>query len=70
MRRPKKQKVSQQQLGIKPGDMVEVTRDDGSKEQRKARSEPWQLEHGDWVVGLDGISGGYALDRCVPIATN
>ena len=61
-------RVTEEQLAIKPGDLVEVTRDDGSKEERKAISEPWQLGHGDWVVKLEGISGGYALDRCVPIA--
>lgn len=27
------------------------------------RSEPWQLGSGEWVVLLDGISGGVAVDH-------
>ena len=45
------------------GDLVEVTRDDGSIEQRRVKYEPWQLGDGTWVIGLKGITGGYALDR-------
>lgn len=29
----------------------------------RTRADPWQLGHGAWVVAVDGISGGYSLDR-------
>ncbi len=29
------------------------------------RLAPWQLAHGEWVIGLKGISGGYKLSRVV-----
>lgn len=59
----KRQKIKAQQLAIRSGDIVEVKRDDGTKESHQAVSDPWQLG-GDWVVMLDGISGGYDLARC------
>lgn len=49
---------------IREGDRVIVTRDDGREEIRRVRRDPWQLGNGTWVVGLSGISGGYALSRC------
>lgn len=48
------------------GAEVEVTRDDGTTETRRVKYAPWQLGHGAWVVGLEGIAGGYALERCRP----
>lgn len=30
---------------------------------------PWQLGHGEWVIGLKGITGGYALDRVTGIVS-
>lgn len=47
-----------------PGRMVRVVRDSGEVEVRAIKYPPWQLGHGAWVVGLRGISGGYALERC------
>ena len=47
----------------KIGDTVIVVRDDGREEQRRVRAVPWQLGHGAWVIGLEGISGGYDLRR-------
>ena len=29
------------------------------------RSKPWQLGHGEWVVSVEGRTGGYALDDLV-----
>lgn len=49
---------------LREGDWVIVTRDDGREELRRVRREPWQLGHGAWVVGLSGISSGFALERC------
>jgi hypothetical protein len=46
------------------GTLVEVTRDDGRKERRKVRSEAWMLAGHTAVVMLDGIRGGFALERC------
>jgi hypothetical protein len=64
MRKPKKKFVSQSLIGLRPGDIVIVTRDDGDEEMRVVRMSPWQLGHGEWVVGLSGISGGFLLNRC------
>ena len=64
MRKPKKKLVSQALIGLRPGDMVIVTRDDGDEELRVVRTAPWKLGHGEWVVGLSGISGGFLLNRC------
>jgi hypothetical protein len=30
----------------------------------KTTSEPWQLGHGEWVVKLEGKSGGVAVSHC------
>lgn len=45
------------------GTSVVVTLDDGSQLRTTTCSEPWQLGHGDWVVKVSGIRGGYALRR-------
>lgn len=50
------------------GDVVDVTRDRGEVERRRVRLPPWQLGHGCWVVGLEGIHGGYLLTRCARVA--
>lgn len=47
------------------GSVVMVEHDDGQLHEHTVRTAPWQLGHGDWVVGLSGISGGYSLDRVV-----
>jgi hypothetical protein len=49
------------------GIAVVVTLDDGSQFQTATRSEPWQLGHGEWVVLVDGIVGGYVLRRVRPV---
>ena len=49
--------------GLAPGNEVVVRRDDGSLERRRIKYEPWKLGHGVWVIGLQGIAGGYDLDR-------
>lgn len=46
---------------------VIVTLDDGSQLHTTTCSEPWQLGHGDWVVKVSGIRGGYALKRVRPV---
>lgn len=50
-------------LGFKVGDPVIVVRDDGRREETTIACRPWQLGHGAWVVGLTGITGGFALGR-------
>ena len=59
--------VSPEQLALKPNDRVEVTRDNGLTELRRVKYAPWQLGDGTWVVGVYGISGGYALCRVRPV---
>lgn len=41
------------------GTAVTVTRDDGTVEHTRTRSEAWQLANGDPLVLVEGISGGY-----------
>ncbi len=60
--------VAKDQLALKPGDWAIVTRDDERDEIRKVRSEPWQLGHGEWMIKLEGVSGGFMLSRCRPAA--
>jgi hypothetical protein len=50
---------------LKPGDRVIVRDDNGIEADYLVQSEPWQLGHGEWVIKLAGISGGYSLDRVV-----
>lgn len=45
------------------GTPVNVKRDDGSIFKTKVRALPWQLGHGAWVIGVEGITGGYDLIR-------
>lgn len=59
-------------MGLREGDEVVVRMDHGhpiGDDIYRVRCKPWQLGHGAWVVGLDGISGGYALDRVVGIVS-
>lgn len=57
----------EQKRALRVGDRVVVRMDDGTDQAWAVRCEPWQLGHGIWVVGLDGISGGYALGRVTGI---
>ena len=52
---------------LRPGDVVLVRKDDGREDEHMVKAHPWQLGHGTWVVGLRGISGGYALSRVVAL---
>lgn len=46
-----------------PSEWVEVLRDDGTTTHHKVKYSPWQLGHGEWVIGLEGMAGGYLLSR-------
>jgi len=65
-KRKKEKPPTAKQIGLRVGDMVLVKRDDGKEELRSVRVVPWKLGHGEWVVGLEGISGGFLLCRCTP----
>lgn len=54
-------------LRIREGDAVDVALDNGKVRRTRVKHAPWQLGHGAWVVGLRGVSGGYLLQRCVPV---
>lgn len=56
-------RVEDWQLALAPGDRVAVVMDQGEEREFTVRSEPWQLGHGTWVIGLEGRSGGYMLSR-------
>ena len=60
---PRKPKRSATASDYLIGEIVSVTRDDGSAEMRSVKYAPWQLGDGTWVIGLDGIAGGYLLSR-------
>jgi hypothetical protein len=38
--------------------------DQGQFIDTKTTSEPWQLGHGEWVVKVEGKSGGVAVSHC------
>lgn len=59
---------TEMQLAIRSGDEVELTNDFGNAERTRARSEPWQLGDGTWVVLVEGRAGGYDLERINPVA--
>ena len=60
----KSKRVTKSQLSITQGDMLLVTKDDGSQHTGVAESEPWKLGGHTWVVLVSGISGAYDLTRC------
>ena len=59
-------RVTKAQLALKPGDMVDVTLDDGTKQCMSVKHEPTKVG-GTWVAWLNEISGCYALCRCKPL---
>jgi hypothetical protein len=58
--------------GLIPGDEVAYLDDTGREWFATVKYAPWKLGHGEWVIGLDGIAGGYLLSRvmrkCKPIS--
>lgn len=60
--------VSYESLLALTKDSVVVVRDDaGNEAEYVVKQEPWRLGHGQWVIGLKGIAGGYSLDRVMRI---
>jgi hypothetical protein len=59
-------RVTPEQISLKPGDLVEQTVDDGTKQNRVVKYAPWRVG-AQWLIGLVGTAGGYALCRCKPI---
>lgn len=45
------------------GTPVTVRRDNGEILQTITRSSPWKIGGHTWVILVEGISGGYALER-------
>ncbi len=54
-------------LALRPLDWVDVSRDNGEVVRYVVTREPWPLGHGTYVIGLEGVSGGYDLRRVVAI---
>ena len=54
-----------ERMDLMPGDRVLVRDDAGNEADYIVKAAPWQLGHGEWVIGLRGISGGYLLSRVV-----
>ncbi len=67
MKMPPKQRVTEQQKTMPVGTAVNLRKDDGTIIQTRTRNTPWQLSHGMWVVSVDGIAGGYDLERITPV---
>ena len=59
-------KASEWNAKHKIGRGVIVRLDDGKLKYTKTRSEAWELGHGQPVVMVEGISGGYDLARVKP----
>jgi hypothetical protein len=55
--------TDEERRAIIPGQWVEVLRDDGRTTHHRVKYAPWRLGHGEWVIGLDGVAGGYLLSR-------
>lgn len=51
------------------GMTVQVWKDDGTRVETVTTSAPWRLGHGQWVVKLEGFSGGYACERVSPLGS-
>jgi hypothetical protein len=54
-----------ERLLLVPGDHVLVLDDFGVEKAWVVKYPPWQLGHGEWVIGIKGISGGYLLSRVI-----
>lgn len=54
-------------LNLRPMDRVRVLHDDGTEADYVVKFEPWTLGHGEWVIGLKGMAGGYKLSRVVKV---
>lgn len=52
-------------LNLNPPDEVVYQNDDDAEITTTVKYAPWQLAHGEWVIGLKGIAGGYLLSRVV-----
>lgn len=65
--RPKPEYPSEELRSLKPKDRVRVRDDSGNEADYEVKYEPWQLGHGEWVVGLKGMAGSYMLSRVVKV---
>ena len=50
---------------IQIGDRVLVRHDNGVHVEHTVTRQPWELGHGQLVLGISGISGGYSLNRVI-----
>jgi hypothetical protein len=58
-----RQRITTEQTRIPSGTAVNVRLDDGTIWPTKTRSLPWMLDHGAWVVMIEGRAGSYDLER-------
>lgn len=54
---------------LNPGDLVTYLDDFSRRCETTVRLAPWQLAHGEWVIGLHNISGGYLLSRVIELVS-
>jgi hypothetical protein len=58
---------SRAQRELRPGDAVDVRLDDVTTWRTRARSAPWRISGGRWVIAVVGRTGGFALERVTPV---
>lgn len=63
MRKMTQQQIAEWNETFPPGSPCWVRYDDGSEHTHHTRSAAWLLRSGHAVVKVDGLSGGYSLDR-------
>ncbi len=63
MRRMTEREIAEWNNSWPIGSRCWVRHDDGIERDHKTRSPAWLLGSGHGVVSVDGISGGYALER-------
>jgi hypothetical protein len=67
-KRTKQQAIdAEKAAALTVGQEVDLVLDNGAKMRTRTRSEPWQLGHGAWVVMVEGKTGGWALERVLPV---
>lgn len=72
--RPRRKSISEQKADVAcwnaahpVGREVTVEMDNGKKLKTKTTSEAWLMGGHTAVIKLEGISGGYALERVMPV---
>jgi hypothetical protein len=66
---PRRPRITLPPDWLKPGALVDyrsVIGEPATHLAREVLAEPWQLGHGAWVVKIEGVSGGVAVEAVTP----